>query len=119
MKKLPIILIFLLFASIQVSAQAVIELDPTQSMLISGKGQGQDAAINPFLFKEESVAILENIGENEFQIRIQEAKQVIRLINLEADETIRINLGINQQLYLDTDNWSKVKVDFARKAEEQ
>lgn len=63
--------------------QKIIELEPFQSMSITGKGQ--DAAVNPFL-GTNCYAIIENIGKNEFTIRIQKKGKVINKVSIEKGE---------------------------------
>lgn len=62
MKKLLLLITFMSITTIATS-QTIIELGSVQSMCITGKGPGQDGAINPYTDKD-SIAIVENIGEN-------------------------------------------------------
>ncbi len=48
MKLIFALLSLILFTSIDAFTQTTFELEPSQSMLITGKGPGQDGTINPF-----------------------------------------------------------------------
>lgn len=64
------------------NAQTEFQLEPSQSMIMTGKGVGQDATINPYS-GQDCYAILENLGKREFSFRIQKFwKGVYRLENL-------------------------------------
>ena len=47
MKNSLLIIIFVACFQTEINAQTVFELDGTQSMLMTGKGPGQDATFNP------------------------------------------------------------------------
>ncbi len=70
MKKALCILAIFLFSIHLAIAQDIIQLEPSQFMCIAGKGPGQDGAINPYL-GSDSIATVENLGENAFSIRIE------------------------------------------------
>ena len=67
-------------------AQQIIELEPQQSMGITGKGKGQDGAINPYM-SESSIGIVENIGEHSFYVRIQEKSKILAEVEVAVNET--------------------------------
>jgi len=110
MKKFLVLL--LAFASLNVLAQNdVFVLDPQQSMLMTGKGIGQDGAINPY-FGEESIAIIENLGKSTFSVRIQEKGTIKKEISISAREEKQIMLGSNEELYIDTSMKTKLRINF-------
>ncbi|WP_340199482.1 hypothetical protein [Ascidiimonas sp. W6] len=117
MKKLPLFLFLLLLYAHNVSGQSVFELSPSQSMSITGKGSGKDAALNPYSNDDRSIAIIENIGENDVVIRIQEKGKVIERSILKPAEIKKMDLLKEQELYLDSELKSKASVDFQAKAE--
>jgi len=55
----------MLFTTYETAAQIEFELQPSQSMSITGKGPGQDAAKNPFE-GEDCLVLVENIGKVTF-----------------------------------------------------
>ncbi len=112
--------LFLIFALTALTynlshAQSKFELEPSQSMLMTGKGKGQDGAINPF-YGQDCYAIVENSGSSEFSVRIQKKGKVIKNITLSAQETKRIKLLKDQELYIDTNALDKasLKLDFEK-----
>jgi hypothetical protein len=113
MKKIYILSILLLVLQFDAAAQSIFELRPSQSMSITGKGQGQDAAINPYS-NENSVGIIENIGENSFVIRVQNAGVVIKMISINPMETKEVSLFQGYELYLDSDLQARAKVTFKK-----
>ncbi|WP_052752925.1 hypothetical protein [Kordia zhangzhouensis] len=112
MKKIICFLI-LLFA-VQSYAQqesTVFELTGSQSMCITGKGAGQDAAINPFKDKN-SIAIVENIGKNELSVRVEYQGKLFLTRAIEAGKTAEISLRRGSILYVDADLKTSAKVSF-------
>lgn len=95
----------------------IIALEPNQSMSISGKGLGQDAAINPYA-DIQSVAILENLGSNRFSVRIQKAGKIISVLNIEPKESKEVPLEADQELYFDSYLAAKTSLRF-RPADKQ
>lgn len=116
MKKL--ILLFSLGLLIQqfTTAQTVIKLTNNQSMCIAGKGAGQDGAINPYM-KSDSFGIVENIGQNDFSIRIQKAGEIIQQITIKPKETKTVELLKGYEMYFDSESKATAKVDFKAKLE--
>ena len=82
------------------SAQTEFILEPSQSMIMTGKGAGQDATINPY-YGEDSFGIIQNIGERPFSIRIQQAGNIIEEIPIDKGETKKVKLLKGYELYLD------------------
>jgi hypothetical protein len=104
--------IFFLMASLSIHqfafAQDTLELKPSQSMSIAGKGPGQDGAINPYL-GQDSYAIVENIGENVFSIRVQKDGNIIKTLPIKKGEMKKVTLLAGYELYFDTDTGGKAK----------
>lgn len=92
-------------------AQVEFDLEPAQSMSITGKGPGQDAAINPY-YGQNCYAIVENIGKKEFSIRIQQNGTIIESIPIKKEEIKKVTLLKGYELYFDADSKGKAKVDF-------
>lgn len=105
----------LLFMLIQacVTTIGIFELNPAQSMSITGLGAGQDAANNPFS-DGTSLAKIKNIGPNSFFIRVQDAGVIIELVKLNPEEEKSLVLFRGHQLYLDSDLKAKAKVEFEK-----
>lgn len=103
--------LMLMLQTVALSQTSTIRLDPNQSMCITGKGPGQDGAVNPYLGKK-SIAVVENISNNSLQVRIQEGKKVLGIIDVDPDETKEFVLEKNYVLYMDTDRPSAGKVSF-------
>ncbi|WP_439152971.1 hypothetical protein [Winogradskyella sp.] len=115
MKKL---LLLFAFASISciATSQTIIELKTEQSMCITGKGPGQDGAINPYINKD-SFAIVENLGQNEVQVRIQQNGEIIKQIVVKPKVTINVTFLKGYELYFDSELPTKVKINFKEKLE--
>lgn len=110
------ILLFVLLFALQSYAQkdeTVFELEPSQSMIITGKGAGQDAAVNPYK-AGNSIAIVKNLGKNSFTIRVEYQGEVTQTRVLEADKATMIPLRQGSELYLDSGLKAKAKVDFKK-----
>lgn len=99
MKKLLLIACFLLAFS-QTNAQTEFVLDPSQSMLMTGKGAGQDATINPYS-GQDCFAIIENIGTVQFSIRVENQGKIVEEIPIEKGEIKKVKLLKGYELYLD------------------
>lgn len=78
------------------------KLDPSTSMLMTGKGPGQDGSINPFA-GQDCVAVVANLANTPFSVRIQQNGVVLRTIEIGAKETKRIKLKGSEELYVDTE----------------
>lgn len=83
-----------------VLAQTEFELDPRQSMLMTGKGPGQDGTINPY-DGQDCIAVVENIGERTFSIRIQTDGKIVKEVAIKKEEVKKIELLKGYELYLD------------------
>ena len=88
-------------------------IEPSQSMIMTGKGPGQDATINPF-YGQACIAIVKNKGQLEFSIRIQKDKEIIEEIPIQKDELKKIRLEKDYELYLDPNpnGVTKASVDY-------
>lgn len=64
-------------------------------MLMRGKGQGQDGSINPY-FGQDSYAIVKNLDEYPFNVRIQERSTLTDTLTIAAFETRKIELPKGQ-----------------------
>jgi hypothetical protein len=112
--KLLLLFVCCLLSFNSITAQEILELEASQSMCITGKGSGQDGAINPYINKD-SYAIVENIGSNDFEIRIQNKGDLIKIITIKSSEKKKILLLNGQELYFDTKEKSMAKIDFEEK----
>lgn len=95
------------------SGQNVINLDPQQSMCITGKGQGQDAAINPYL-GEASIATAENTGESALSVRIQEKGNFLYEVLIPANKVKEFRLEKDYVLYIDSTLEGQAKISFKK-----
>ena len=82
-------------------------------MSITGKGPGQDAAINPY-FGLDCKAIVKNLGANDFSIRVQAENSIIETILILPGEENEVLLRKGYELYLDSDSESKASVKFKK-----
>ncbi|WP_298426963.1 hypothetical protein [uncultured Kordia sp.] len=108
------ILLFVILFALQSYAQkdkTIFELKPSQSMSITGKGPGQDAAINPYTDRN-SIAIIENLSKNNFTVRVQYQGNIVKTFVMEADKKTMVSLKKGYELYLDSDLEAKAKVAF-------
>lgn len=104
----------LLLMSVVMQAQeSVIELDGQQSMCITGKGQGQDAAINPYI-GSKSIAVIQNFGKNPFSIRVQKQGQILSTQEIAPGLKQKVILEAGQELYFDGDRKTTADVKFER-----
>jgi len=115
MKKPLLIVMLILSGQLLVQAQTVFELASKQSMLITGKGIGQDATINPFA-GEDCYAILKNIGNEIFFARVQNKGKVIEILPIKKNETAKVKLLTGYELYLDTKTrkQAKASIDYEK-----
>jgi translation initiation factor IF-1 len=98
-------------------AQADFELKPGQSMLMFGKGSGQDATINPFE-GQDCYAVVENLGRVECTIRVQTMGQVVEVVSVAGKERKKVKLLQGYELYVDTQDQGKAKVRITYEAVE-
>lgn len=101
------------FFQSEINAQTFFELQGSQRMLITGKGPGQDATINPFQ-GEDCYAIIENLGKELFSVRIQQQGKIVEVIAVKPMKKKKIKLLSGQELYLDseTKNSTKARVSY-------
>lgn len=105
-----------LFSIEDTSAQVEFELKPSQSMSITGKGPGQDAANNPFE-GEDCLVLVENIGNLRFAVRTQQKGQNnLKTQNVDPGTTQTIHLPKGYELYLDTtdEGTAKARLSFRK-----
>lgn len=100
MKALILFFCLISFSQTKLYAQTVFELEPSQSMIMTGKGSGQDATINPYA-GEDCFAIVKNIGKRQFSIRVQKEEKIIEEIPIMKGELKKIKLLKGCELYLD------------------
>lgn len=95
--------------------QTEFELNPNQTMLMTGKGPGQDGAINPY-YGKHCLAIVKNTGKGRFDIRIQEKGEILAIIPISKKEVKKIKLLKSHELYIDADPDANVKfkLDFEK-----
>ncbi len=79
MKTLILTISLIFLTQLEVKAQTEFVLEPSQSMIMTGKGPGQDGTINPF-FGLDCYAIIKNIGKQKLSIRIQRKGKIIKEI---------------------------------------
>ncbi|TFV94370.1 hypothetical protein E4S40_10110 [Algoriphagus kandeliae] len=108
MKKLLLLFSLTLLTSYGVFAQTDFELDTSQSMLMTGKGPGQDATINPFEDKD-CYTVVKNTGKREFYIRVQKEGKIIEELTVLKKETKKVKLLKGYELYLDPNRDGKAK----------
>lgn len=111
-----ILLLFLMSAvSFTLKAQTEFTLEPSQSMIMTGKGVGQDATINPY-FGQDCYAIIENIGKRSFSARIQQSGKIVEEISILESETKKVILLKGYELYLDPnpDGIAKARVGYQK-----
>ena len=115
MKSLIVLIALLFIGYSELNAQTEFEIEPTQSMIMTGKGPGQDATINPY-DGEDCYAIVKNIVERPFSVRIQDAGKIIEQITMAKGEEKRIKLPKGYQLYLDpaSNGIARASVDYAK-----
>ncbi|WP_211277470.1 hypothetical protein [Nonlabens spongiae] len=82
---------------------------------MTGKRPGQDATINPFE-GEECFALVENIGERSFSVRIQFKDEIVEEVTVKKGETKSLKLKKDYQLYLDPNaqGVAKARVDYRK-----
>ena len=112
--KLKIATLAVLFIGLNAFAQEqVINLEDNQSMSITGKGPGQDGAINPY-YGQDSIAIVSNLGENPFSVRIQMNGQILRAVNIAPAAKKEILLLAGQELYFDSELKATTAISFKK-----
>lgn len=109
-------LVFL--TQLESSAQTEFVLEPAQSMIMTGKGTGQDATINPYA-GQDCYAIVENIGQIAFSVRVQQNGKIIKELPVLKDASIKVKLLKGYELYLDPNpkGTSRARVDYEKMEE--
>ena len=115
MRILTLIISFLLLFHFDAKAQTEFILEPSQSMIMTGKGPGQDATINPY-FGEDCFAIIKNIGKRMFTVRVQQNGTIIKEISIQKGDQIKVLLLKDYELYLDPnpEGIAKASVDYKK-----
>ncbi len=113
MNKLIALLMFSFLFQACSTSQNIFELSPQQSMLMTGKGPGQDGAINPYS-DTKSISVVENMGKSSFSVRIKDTSGVVKETPVPPKKTLEFVLEKGDQLYLDTENKSKAKITFKK-----
>lgn len=115
MKTLIFAISFIFLIQFEVIAQTEFVLEPSQSMIMTGKGPGQDGTINPYI-GQNCYAIVRNIGNRQFSIRIQQNGKVIEEISIQKGELKKVKLKKGYELYLDPNPEGKAKasVDYEK-----
>jgi hypothetical protein len=97
------------------TAQTEFVLEPSQSMIMTGKGPGQDGTINPY-FGQDCYAIVKNIGKRQFSIRVQQDGKIIEEISIQKGELKKVKLLKGFELYLDPnpEGIAKASVEYLK-----
>lgn len=112
--KIVILLSLLVFSFQNCTSQSTtFVLEPSQSMLMTGKGPGQDGAINPYA-GTDSQALIQNIGPGPFQIRVQKQGEILETLPIKPGETKTVKLLNGYELYFDTEVKTSVKLEFKK-----
>lgn len=102
MKSFVLLLAFVFCWTQKTISQNTFDLKPNQSMLMTGKGPGQDGSLNPFA-GENCYAIVENLGETEFSIRVQRKGEILKTIPIKGGEIKKVVLLKGNEMYFDTE----------------
>ena len=115
MKTLILTISLMFLTQLEVKAQMEFVLEPSQSMIMTGKGPGQDATINPY-FGEDCFAIIKNIGKRMFTVRVQQNGTIIKEISIQKGDQIKVLLLKGYELYLDPNpkGIAKASVDYEK-----
>ena len=100
MKTLILAIPIIFLIQLEVNAQTEFVLGPSQSMVMTGKGPGQDGTVNPY-FGQDCYAIVKNIGRRQFSIRVQQDGSIIKEISIKKGELKKVKLLKGYELYLD------------------
>ena len=105
----------LIFITSSLFGQTTFNLEANQSMLMYGKGKGQDGAVNPYTGKD-CYALVKNNGKKEMYIRIQQNGLILKTITLLPKETKKVDLPLGYELYFDGNELypSKVELEFGK-----
>lgn len=118
MKALTLVISLFFLTIFEGTAQTEFVLEPSQSMIMTGKGSGQDGTINPY-FGQDCYAIVRNIGKRQFSIRVQKKGKIIDEIAILKGELKKIKLLEGYELYLDPNpkGIAKASVDYEKISE--
>lgn len=96
-------------------AQTEFEIKPSQGMLMTGKGPGQDGTINPYA-GEDCYASIENLGTSELSVHIQKKGEIITSFTILCGNSFTFKLLKDQELYLDGNDteMAKARVSYKR-----
>lgn len=116
MKLLFLVITILCSVQAEVSGQTKFVLEPTQSMIMTGKGPGQDATINPYS-GQDCYAVVKNIGKRQFSMRVQKKGRILEEITIQKGEVKEVKLLTDYELYLDPNPEGKgrARVDYKLK----
>ena len=112
MKTLILTISLILLTQFEMKAQTEIVLEPSQSMIMTGKGSGQDATVNPY-DGQDCFALVKNIGKRTFTIRVQEDGKIIEEISILEGELKKVKLLKGYELYLDPNPKGTAKASVA------
>ena len=110
LRLLPFTLIVIILSACAAN-DSIFVLDPQQSMLMTGKGPGQDAAINPYN-DSRSIAIVKSLNSGSFEVRVQAKGEIIEIVRVPGKGKVEVILEPGYELYLDTEMDAKAKVTF-------
>ena len=115
MKTLIFTISMIVLIQFEVKAQTEFVLEPSQSMIMTGKGPGQDGTINPY-FGQDCYTIITNIGKRKFTIRVQQDGKIIEEISILRGELKKVKLLKGHELYLDPnpEGIAKASVDYEK-----
>lgn len=115
MKTLILVLGLTFITHYEIMAQTEFEIEPSQSMIMTGKGPGQDATMNPY-YGQDCYAIVENIGMRPFSVRIQQNGKIIEEITILKSEVKKVKLLKDYELYFDPnpEGKAKARIDYQK-----
>jgi hypothetical protein len=115
MKTLILVISLMFLTEFEMTAQTEFVLEPSQSMIMTGKGPGQDGTINPY-FGQDCYAIVKNIGKRQFSIRVQQDGKIIEEISIQKGELKKVKLLKGYELYLDPnpEGIAKASVEYLK-----
>ena len=118
MKNLILVLIIIFVSHYELTAQTEFEIEPSQSMIMTGKGPGQDATINPY-YGQDCYAIVKNIGDISFSIRLQQDGKIIKELTVQKGEVKKVRLLKDYELYFDPNSKgnAKASIDYEKISE--
>ena len=118
MKTLFIAISLMFLIQFEATAQTEFVIEPSQSMIMTGKGAGQDGTINPY-FGQDCYALVKNIGKRKFSIRVQQDGKIIKEISIKNGELKKVKLLKGYELYLDPNpqGIAKASVEYEKISE--